>query len=129
RRRLALLAIIAVTPLLYFMLTKNGASLTYTTLLMIIVLIGLAIQLDVGVLGVIPRLRADIGVIQRIDLIGAILRLTILVFLAFIFLNAGRNRPQDNSDLQRKDKCDRRAPSPGVRSVRRPDASCEICIW
>src|SRR5256712_2710240 len=30
RRRLALLAVIAITPLLYFMLTKNGASVTYT---------------------------------------------------------------------------------------------------
>src|SRR6059058_6131805 len=89
RRRLALLAMIAVTPLLYFMLAKNGASLNYTALLIIFVLIGLAIQLDVGVLGVIPRLRSDVRVIQRIDLIGAILRLTILVLLAFIFLNAG----------------------------------------
>ena len=89
RRRLALVASIAITPLLYFMLAKNGASLNYTALLIIVVLLGLAIQLDVGVLGVIPRLCADIGVIQRIDLIGAIVRLTILVLLAFIFLNAG----------------------------------------
>src|SRR5438132_9007813 len=89
RRRLALLAMIVVTPMLYFMLAKNGASLIYTTSLIVIVLTGLAIQLDVGVLGVIPRLRADVGIIQRIDLIGAIVRLTILVLLAFIFLNAG----------------------------------------
>src|SRR5437660_3002084 len=89
RRRLAFLAVIVVTPLLYFMLAKNGASLNYTALLTILVLIGLAIQLDVGVLGVIPRLRADIGVIQRIDLIGAIVRLAILVLLAFVFLNGG----------------------------------------
>src|SRR5207253_8488307 len=85
RRRLVLVAAIAITPLLYFMLAKNGTPPNYTALLTILVLIGLAIQLDVGVLGVIPRLRADIGVIQRIDLIGAILRLTILVLLAFIF--------------------------------------------
>src|SRR5438046_3857363 len=32
RRRLALLAMIAVTPLLYFMLAKNGASPNYTVL-------------------------------------------------------------------------------------------------
>src|SRR5439155_1037644 len=35
------------------------------------------------------NLLADVRVIQRIDLIVAILRLTILVLLAFIFLNAG----------------------------------------
>src|SRR5437016_14202575 len=71
------------------MLAKNGASSNYTALLTILVLIGLAIQLDVGVLGVIPRLRADIKVIQRIDLVGATVRLTILVLVAFtFFLNA-----------------------------------------
>ena len=90
RHRLALVAVIAVTPALYFMLARNGASLTYTLLLIVIVLIGLAIQLDVGVLGVIPRLRADIKVIQCIDLVGATVRLTILVLVAFtFFLNAG----------------------------------------
>src|SRR4029453_14534397 len=89
RRRLAFVAAIAVTPLLYFMLARNGASLNYTALLIIVVLIVLPLQLDFGVVGVIPRLRADIGVIQGIDLFGAILRLTILVLLAFIFLNAG----------------------------------------
>ena len=89
RHRLALVGVIAVSPALYFMLARNGASLTYTLLLIVIVLIGLALQLDVGVLGAIPRLRADIKVIQRIDLVGAGLRLTILVMLAFVFLNAG----------------------------------------
>ena len=93
RRRLAFVAAIAITPLLYFMLAKNGASLNYTASLTILVLIGLAIQLDVGVLGVIPRLCADIGVIQRIDLIGAIVRLTILVLLAFIFLKLASPSP------------------------------------
>src|SRR5438046_8701116 len=87
RRRLAFLAMIAVTPLLYFMLAKNGASLNYTALLIIFVLIGLAIQLDVGVLGIIPRLRSDVRVIQCIDLIAVFLRLTILVLLAFILTN------------------------------------------
>jgi O-antigen/teichoic acid export membrane protein len=89
RHRLGLVAVIAVTPLLYFMLAKNGASFVYTALLIILVLIALAIQLDVGVLGVIPRLRADVTVIQRIDLVGAIVRLTILVLLTIILLNAG----------------------------------------
>jgi O-antigen/teichoic acid export membrane protein len=89
RHRLALVTVLVVTPVLYFLLARNGASLTYTLLLILIVLIGLALQLDVGVLGAIPRLRADIGVIQRIDLFGAGLRLTILVMLVFVFLNAG----------------------------------------
>jgi O-antigen/teichoic acid export membrane protein len=89
RRRLALLSVLAVTPILYFMLTKNGAPLTYTTLLIVIVLLGLAFQLNIGVLNVVPRLRADINVIQRIDLTGAIVRLAALLALMLIFLNAG----------------------------------------
>src|SRR5947207_3947645 len=50
RRRLALLPMIAVTPLLYFMLAKTAASLNSTALLIMFVLIGLSFQLDVGVL-------------------------------------------------------------------------------
>jgi len=89
RRRLGLVVVVAMTPLLYFMLAKNGASLNYTLLLIGILLTGLAIQLDLGVLSVIPRLLADVKVIQRIDFVGAAFRLTILVSFAFVFLNAG----------------------------------------
>src|SRR5437763_2746967 len=59
RRRLGLAAVIVVTPLLAFLLAKNGASFTYTTVLVVVVLIGLAIHLDIGVFGVLPRLCAD----------------------------------------------------------------------
>src|SRR5947208_11624449 len=38
RHRLALVGVIAVSPALYFMLARNGASLTYTLLLIVIVL-------------------------------------------------------------------------------------------
>jgi O-antigen/teichoic acid export membrane protein len=89
RRRLALVGIAAVTPILYIMLARNGAQPGYSVLLIILVLAGLAIHLDVGVLGVIPRLRSDIKVIQSIDLTGVIVRLAALVVLAFFFLNAG----------------------------------------
>ena len=89
RRRLAIVGVVIVTPILYVMLAKNGATLIYSLFLILVVLAGLAIHLDVGVLGVIPRLRSDITVIQWIDLIGVILRLAALAVLAFLFLNAG----------------------------------------
>jgi O-antigen/teichoic acid export membrane protein len=89
RRRLALIGIAAVTPVLYLLLAKNGAGPAYCILLVGVVLAGLAIHLDVGVLGVIPRLRSDISLIQWVDFIGVVLRLALLVLLAFIFLNAG----------------------------------------
>ena len=89
RRSLGSLAVLAVTPLLYFMLVKNGASLPYTFLLIGAVLAGLFAQLSLGILEVVPRLRADIRQIQIIDLSGSLARFAVLVALAFIFLNAG----------------------------------------
>jgi hypothetical protein len=82
-------AVLVVTPILFFLLVKNGASLFYTAILVVVVLFGLSIQLSLGVLGVVPRLRSDIGRIQTIDLTGALARLIALLALMFLFLNAG----------------------------------------
>jgi O-antigen/teichoic acid export membrane protein len=89
RRKLGGVAIIIVTPVLYFLLVKNGASFFYTAVLVIVVFAGLLIQLSLGVLDVVPRLRSDIARIQSIDLTGAIARLLVLVTLMYFFLNAG----------------------------------------
>ncbi|MDQ6809435.1 MAG: hypothetical protein M3Z64_08440, partial [Verrucomicrobiota bacterium] len=89
RRKLGALAIAGVTPVLYLMLVKNGASVGYTVALIALIIGGLLVQLSMGVLGVVPRLRSDIGKIQSIDLTGAAARLIALVVVVFIFLNAG----------------------------------------
>ena len=89
RRRLGGLAILAVTPIMYSMLVKNGASNRYTVLLIGVVLAGLVIQLSIGVLSVVPRLRSDVGQIQIIDVTGATVRLLLLTGLLFVSLNAG----------------------------------------
>jgi O-antigen/teichoic acid export membrane protein len=89
RRKLGGLAILAVTPIMYFMLVKNGASTSYTIFLIAVVLAGLVIQLSIGVLSVVPRLRSDIGRIQIIDVTGATVRLLLLTALLFVSLNAG----------------------------------------
>jgi O-antigen/teichoic acid export membrane protein len=89
RKKLGAVAIIIVTPVLYFLLVKNGASFFYTAVLIVVVLAGLLIQLSLGVLDVVPRLRSDIARIQSIDLTGAIARLIVLVTLMYFFLNAG----------------------------------------
>jgi O-antigen/teichoic acid export membrane protein len=88
RKKLGVLVVIAVTPVMYFMLVKNGASISYTALLIVVVLIGLGFQLSIGVLGAVPRLRADIGRIQIIDFTGAIVRLAAIAALLLV-LNAG----------------------------------------
>jgi O-antigen/teichoic acid export membrane protein len=89
RRRLGLLAILVVTPILYWLLTRNGASPIYAALLVAAILLGLTVQFSLGVLAVVPRLRSDVTRIQTIDLTGAIARLLVLVGCAFLFLDAG----------------------------------------
>ena len=89
RRTLGFIAIAIVTPILYFMLVKNGASVPYALALIAIVLAGLWIQLAIGVLSVVPRLHSNIQRIQGIDLVGSVVRLVVIVALVFVFLNAG----------------------------------------
>lgn len=89
RKQLGALVVVVVVPVMYLMLVKNGASTSYTFVLIAFVLVGLAFQLSVGVLGVVPRLRSDIGKIQIFDLTAAIARLIALCGVIFFFLNAG----------------------------------------
>jgi O-antigen/teichoic acid export membrane protein len=88
RRRLGAISALVITPILFFMLLKNGAPMPYTFILIALVLAGLSVQLALGVLGVVPRLRSDIRCIQTIDLIGASVRLLVIVSLLFVFLNS-----------------------------------------
>jgi len=89
RRRLGILAILVVTPVLYWLLTRNGAPPLYAAILVGAILLGLMVQFSLGVLAVVPRLRSDVSRIQTIDLTGAIARLVVLVGCAFLFLDAG----------------------------------------
>ena len=89
RRKLASVAIVIVAPILYAMLTRNGASFFYTAFLIVIVLAGFALQLSIDVFSVVPRLRSDIGKIQTIDFTCATIRLLLVVGLVYIFATAG----------------------------------------
>ncbi len=88
RRKLGFVAVVVVVPILYYLLIKNGASANYSGLLILAVLVGLAVQLSIGVLSVVPRLRADVRKIQTIDLTGAIARFLALILLMYLFLNS-----------------------------------------
>ncbi|MEY2571897.1 MAG: hypothetical protein QOJ87_110 [Verrucomicrobiota bacterium] len=87
RRKLGLVSVIVVVPILYYLLVKNGAATSYTALLVVAVLIGLVVQLSIGVLSVVPRLRSDVSRIQAIDLTGAAARFLALAALMYLFLN------------------------------------------
>ena len=89
RRKLAAAAVIIVAPILYAMLAKNGASSIYTVLLVVVVLAGFSIQLAIDIYSVVPRLHSDIGRIQKIDFICAIVRLLLILGLVYLFAFAG----------------------------------------
>ncbi len=89
RWKLGAVATVLIVPILYLMLTRNGATPRYGLLLIGFVLIGLAAQLSFSVLSVVPRLCSNVARIQRIDFISAIARLVALISCAFLFLNAG----------------------------------------
>ena len=89
RRRIGTAVIIVVTPILYWMLTRNGASSLYAAVLIGAIVLGVVVQLSLGVLRVVPQLRSDVSQLQKIDLTGAFARLAVLVCCAFLFLNAG----------------------------------------
>src|SRR4029077_13220764 len=89
RRKLAAASIIIVAPILYAMLARNGAPLTYALLLIGVVLIGFSIQLSIDVFSVVPRLHSDIARIQTIDFICAITRLLLVLGLIYVFATAG----------------------------------------
>ena len=89
RRRLGIIATVVMAPVLYFMLVKNDAPVPYALLLIALVLAAVTVQLSLGVLSAVPRLLSDIKCIQRIDLVGALVRLALLLVLMLIFLNSG----------------------------------------
>jgi O-antigen/teichoic acid export membrane protein len=89
RRRLAAVAIVVVTPILYAMLSKNGASSIDIVFLIVLVLIGFSFQLSIDVFSVVPRLHSDIRRIQTIDFTCAVFRLLLILGLIYVFSTAG----------------------------------------
>lgn len=85
---LAAISISVVTPILIWMLIRNGASIGYAVLITIVVLLGLNFQLTTGVLIVVPRLHSQISRIQSLDILSAISRLIFLGLGYLTFWNA-----------------------------------------
>jgi O-antigen/teichoic acid export membrane protein len=88
RKLFGAIVIVGATPLLYFLLARNGAPFHYRAILIVLVVAALLFQLSVNVVSVVPRLRSDIVRIQTIDFTAAIARLLGLIALMYIFLNA-----------------------------------------
>jgi O-antigen/teichoic acid export membrane protein len=88
RRYLASIAVIAVTPILVWLLIRSGAPRIYAAGITLTLLVGLNYQLLSGVLMIVPRLHSQIKRVQALDSLAAGVRLVLLVAAYFIFLNA-----------------------------------------
>jgi O-antigen/teichoic acid export membrane protein len=88
RYSLAGISVIVVTPILIWMLIKNGASISYGILILIVVLVGLNFQLTADILGVVPRLHSQIRRVQNLELFSAVIRLVLLGVAYLTFLDA-----------------------------------------
>jgi|SRR6266516_253031 len=84
---LARFSVLTVTPVFCWMLLDHGARYGYAALIIIAILVGSFFQLQFNVYVVVPKLRAQIDRIQKLDLCGAVLRLLTLVAVSFICLN------------------------------------------
>src|SRR6185436_18479474 len=77
-----------VTPILFWMLWRNGAPVPYATLITAIVLLGFYFQLTIGVLMPVPRLHLEVNRIQNLNVWSAALRFALLVIAYGVFLNS-----------------------------------------
>jgi O-antigen/teichoic acid export membrane protein len=89
RHRLVLFSVLAVSPLLVWMLWRNHASPAIVAWLVPITLAGVYFQLNTGVLSVVISLRQQVGRMQVLAFAGVMSRLALIaMFAALGLLNA-----------------------------------------
>lgn len=88
RRQLAIITVIAVVPVLIWLLSQNGASRMSIFGLVLAVLAGSGLELITRIYCVALRLRSEIRQIQNQSLVSAVVKLAIVVGALFVFINA-----------------------------------------
>jgi O-antigen/teichoic acid export membrane protein len=88
RRQLAGITLLAVVPVLIWLLAQNGASRLTIIGLVLAVLAGSALELVTRIYSVALRLRSEIRQIQNQALLSALVKLAIVAAALFIFINA-----------------------------------------
>ena len=88
RRQLAVVTVLAVVPVLIWLLAQNGASRLTIFLLVLAVLAGSGLELITRIYSVALRLRSEIRQIQNQALVSALVKLAIVAAALFIFMNA-----------------------------------------
>lgn len=87
RQKFAVGSAIIITPVMIWMLISNNASITYTILITVAILIELHFYLKIAVLGNVPRFHSQITFIQKIDLTTALSRFTLLSIASLTRIN------------------------------------------
>ncbi|MGB3494890.1 MAG: hypothetical protein WBA57_19325 [Elainellaceae cyanobacterium] len=88
RRYLAIVSVVVVTPILLWMLIRNGAPLRYAVVLIAGILLELNFYLTTGVRIVVLRLHSRIQHIQHLDLLFSGTRAVLLLGASFTYFNA-----------------------------------------
>jgi len=89
RRRLVVISVLAITPVLIWILWRNQASPAAIAWLVPITLVGVFFQLNTGVLSVVISLRQQVGRMQWLAFSGVLPRLALIALLAALgLLNA-----------------------------------------
>jgi hypothetical protein len=82
------LTLLAVVPVLIWLLSQNGASHFTIVALVMAVLVGSGLELVTRMYSVALRLRSEIRQIQNQALLAALVKLAVVVGALFVFLNA-----------------------------------------
>lgn len=88
RRQLAAFTLVAVVPVLVWLLAQNGASRLTIAALTVAVLAGSGLELITRMYAVVLRLKSEIRQIQNQAMVSALVKLAIVGIALFIFMNA-----------------------------------------
>lgn len=88
RKGLAWISGLIVVPMLGWMLISHGCGVASAACLVSLVLLGASLRLTNDVFAVVPRLHGQIGRLQKSDLLGGLLRLTLIVVSCVTFVDA-----------------------------------------
>jgi O-antigen/teichoic acid export membrane protein len=88
RRQLAAFTLLAVVPVLIWLLAQNGASWSTIAILVVAVLAGSGLELITRIYAVALRLKSEIRQIQNQALVSAIVKLAVVAGALFVFMNA-----------------------------------------
>jgi len=84
---MAITAGLFVLPILTYLLYKNQAPIIYIVIILFLFCGLLYFQLQVNILNIVPRIYAQIGKLQKLDLMSAVSRFALIAAASLLFMN------------------------------------------